>query len=208
MDESYLTGEPFEITKTSGSTVISGAINGESALTIRTTKIAADSCYAKIMEVMRESESKRPTLRRLGDKLGAFYTPAALAVALLAWIFSGESVRFLSVLVIATPCPLLIAIPIAIIGSISCAPVARLSSRVPSCWSRSPSAAQPYSIRRAPSPMASLRSRSSCRHPLSPPRKCLPSWQAWSVTRSILWRAPSSKRQPLPNSLSPGNRCR
>lgn len=119
MDESYLTGEPFEITKTSGSTVISGAINGESALTIRTTKIAADSRYAKIMEVMRESESKRPTLRRLGDKLGAFYTPAALAVALLAWIFSGESVRFLAVLVIATPCPLLIAIPIAIIGSIS-----------------------------------------------------------------------------------------
>jgi len=119
MDESYLTGEPFQITKTSGSSVISGAINGESALTIRTTKLAADSRYAKIMEVMRESESKRPSLRRLGDKLGAIYTPVALAVAGLAWIISGESVRFLAVLVIATPCPLLIAIPIAIIGSIS-----------------------------------------------------------------------------------------
>jgi cation transport ATPase len=81
MDESYLTGEPFQITKTSGSTVISGAINGESALTIRTTKRAADSRYAKIMEVMRESEARRPQLRRLGDRLGAIYTPVALTVA-------------------------------------------------------------------------------------------------------------------------------
>lgn len=119
MDESYLTGEPFEITKTSGSTVISGAINGESALTIRTTKLAADSRYAKIMEVMRESEQTRPQLRRMGDKLGAFYTPIAITVALLAWLISGEAVRFLAVLVIATPCPLLLGIPIAIIGSIS-----------------------------------------------------------------------------------------
>lgn len=119
MDESYLTGEPFQITKTSGSTVISGAVNGESALTIRASQLAADSRYAKIMEVMRESESKRPQLRRLGDQLGAVYTPVALVVAVLAWVLSGESLRFLSVLVIATPCPLLLAIPIAIIGSIS-----------------------------------------------------------------------------------------
>jgi heavy metal translocating P-type ATPase len=119
MDESYLTGEPFKITKTKGSTVISGAINGESALTINTTKIAADSRYAKIMEVMRESEDKRPNLRRLGDQLGAIYTPIALAVAFGAWALSGDAIRFLAVLVIATPCPLLIAIPIAIIGSIS-----------------------------------------------------------------------------------------
>jgi heavy metal translocating P-type ATPase len=119
MDESYLTGEPFQITKTSGSTVISGAINGALALTIRTTQRAADSRYAKIMEVMRESETKRPQLQRLGDQLGAIYTPVALAVALLAWVLSGEPIRFLAVLVIATPCPLLLAIPIAIIGSIS-----------------------------------------------------------------------------------------
>jgi heavy metal translocating P-type ATPase len=119
MDESYLTGEPFEITKTCGSRVISGAVNGEAALTIRTTQRAADSRYAKIMEVMRESESKRPRLRRLGDQLGAIYTPVALAVAALAWVGSGQSVRFLAVLVIATPCPLLLAIPIAVIGSVS-----------------------------------------------------------------------------------------
>jgi len=119
MDESYLTGEPFQITKTAGSTVISGAINGESALTIRVTKRAADSRYAKIMEVMRESEAKRPQLRRLGDRLGAIYTPVALVLAVFAGIISGDPIRFLAVLVIATPCPLLIAIPIAIIGSIS-----------------------------------------------------------------------------------------
>ncbi|HVT61098.1 MAG TPA: heavy metal translocating P-type ATPase [Thermoanaerobaculia bacterium] len=119
MDESYLTGEPFQITKTAGSKVISGAINGESALTLRATRRAADSRYAKIMAVMRESEERRPRLRRLGDRLGAAYTPLALAVAVLAWVVSGEAVRFLAVLVIATPCPLLIAIPVAIIGSIS-----------------------------------------------------------------------------------------
>jgi heavy metal translocating P-type ATPase len=119
MDESYLTGEPFKINKTCGSTVISGAINGESALTICAIRRAADSRYAKIMEVLRESEQTRPQLRRLGDQLGAIYTPVAVTVALLAWLLSGEAVRFLAVLVIATPCPLLLGIPIAIIGSIS-----------------------------------------------------------------------------------------
>lgn len=119
MDESYLTGEPFLLSKAPGSRVISGAINGEGSLTIRATKLAEDSQYAKIMQVMRESEQKRPRIRRLADQLGAWYTPVAVFIAILAWIFSGESVRFLAVLVIATPCPLLIAIPVAIIGSIS-----------------------------------------------------------------------------------------
>lgn len=119
MDESYLTGEPFQITKTVGSCVISGAINGESVLVIRATKRATDSRYAKIMEVMRESESKRPRLRRLGDRLGAIYTPIAIGVAVVAWVLSGQAIRFLAVLVIATPCPLLIAIPTAIVGTIS-----------------------------------------------------------------------------------------
>ena len=64
MDKSYLTGEPFQISKTNGSTVISGAINGDSALTIRATQRSADSQHAKIMEVMRASESWRPQLRQ------------------------------------------------------------------------------------------------------------------------------------------------
>jgi heavy metal translocating P-type ATPase len=119
MDESYLTGEPYRMSKAPGSAVLSGSINGETALTIRAEKRACDSRYAKIMQVMRESEQQRPRLRRLGDQLGAFYTPVAVALALIAWAASGEPTRFLAVLVVATPCPLIIAIPVAIIGSIS-----------------------------------------------------------------------------------------
>ncbi len=119
MDESYLTGEPYMMSKLPGSAVLSGAINGETALTIRADKLAVDSRYAKIMEVMLASEQRRPRLRRIGDQLGAYYTPFAIAIALIAWAVSGDVVRFLAVLVAATPCPLLIAIPVAIIGAIS-----------------------------------------------------------------------------------------
>lgn len=119
MDESYLTGEPFMMSKLPGSAVLSGAINGETALTIRADKLAVDSRYAKVMEVMLASEQRRPRLRRIGDQLGAYYTPFAIAVALVAWAASGDVIRFLAVLVAATPCPLLIAIPVAIIGAIS-----------------------------------------------------------------------------------------
>ena len=121
MNESYLTGEPYLLPKATGSAVLSGAINGEGALTIRTDKTAVDSRYAKIMQVMRESEQRRPQLRRLGDQIGAVYTPLAIVIALVAWAFSGDALRFLGVLVVATPCPLLIAIPVAIIGSVSLA---------------------------------------------------------------------------------------
>jgi heavy metal translocating P-type ATPase len=121
MDESYLTGEPYLMSKTTGSAVISGAINGNSALTIRADKRSVDSRYAKIMEVMRSSEKYRPNIRRLGDQLGALYTPLTLLIAFIAWGLSGDGIRFLAVLVIATPCPLLIAIPVTIISSISLA---------------------------------------------------------------------------------------
>lgn len=121
MDESYLTGEPYVMSKAPGSSVLSGAINARAALTIRAEKRAVDSRYAKIMQVMRESEQRRPRLRRLGDQLGAVYTPLAVGIAVAAWLLSGDATRFLAVLVVATPCPLLIAIPVAIIGSISLA---------------------------------------------------------------------------------------
>ena len=121
MDESYLTGEPYLMSKTPGVTVLSGAINGDTALTIRADKRATDSRYARIMEVMRSSQQSRPSMRRLGDSLGAWYTPVALAIAITAWLVSGDAVRFLAVLVVATPCPLLIAIPVTIISSISLA---------------------------------------------------------------------------------------
>jgi heavy metal translocating P-type ATPase len=120
MDEAYLTGEPYEISKIAGSQVISGAINGDAALVIRAEKLAVDSRYARIMKVMQSSERQRPHLRRLGDQLGAWYTPIALILAGIAALASRDMHRFLAV-VVATPCPLLLAIPTAIIGAISVA---------------------------------------------------------------------------------------
>ena len=119
MDEAYLTGEPFRISKAPGAQVLSGAINGDRALTIVAEKLAVESRYARIMRVVHASEQDRPRLRRLADKLGAWYTPVAVGLAALSWLASGDPRRFLAVLVVATPCPLLIAIPVAVIGAIS-----------------------------------------------------------------------------------------
>lgn len=119
MDEAYLTGEPFNISKARGSSVVSGAINGPTALTVSAAKLPVDSRYSQIVKVMESSEASRPSMRRMGDKLGAWYTPLSLAIAGLAGLASGSWDRFLAVLVIATPCPLIIAIPVAIIGAIS-----------------------------------------------------------------------------------------
>jgi cation transport ATPase len=107
MDESYLTGEPFVIAKAPGSDVLSGAVNGEEALTISVTKLPTDSRYAKIMRVMQEAETNRPRMRRIADRLGAWYTLLGVAVGGLGWILGRDPRRFLAVLVIATPVPAL-----------------------------------------------------------------------------------------------------
>jgi heavy metal translocating P-type ATPase len=121
MDEAYLTGEPYKISKTLGSQVLSGAINGDSLLVIRVEKLPQDSRYAKIVEVMQDAQQQKPNLRRLADRIGAIFAPVALALAFATLIFSGSLTKFLAVLVVATPCPLLIAIPITIISAISIA---------------------------------------------------------------------------------------
>ena len=121
MDESYLTGEPFLIAKVPGAEVLSGAVNGETALTMSATKLPIDSRYSKIMRVMQEAEANRPRMRRIADRLGAWYTALGVAVAVVGWMIGHDPTRFLAVLVIATPCPLLLAIPVAIIGAISVA---------------------------------------------------------------------------------------
>jgi heavy metal translocating P-type ATPase len=121
MDESYLTGEPFLIAKVPGAGVLSGAVNGESALTISVTRLPVDSRYAKIIRVMQEAEANRPRMRRMADRLGAWYTVFGVALAAAGWAIGRDPTRFLAVLVIATPCPLLLAIPVAIIGAISVA---------------------------------------------------------------------------------------
>ena len=119
MDESYLTGEPYQVSKTIGADVLSGAINGEAVLVIKAEKVAQDSRYAQIMQVMQEAEQKRPALRRLADQLGIWFSVIALLAAAIVWVTTGDSLRFLAVLVVATPCPLIIAIPVTIISAIS-----------------------------------------------------------------------------------------
>lgn len=119
MDESFLTGEPFVMSKSPGSAVLAGATNGDSPVVVQAVRLPSDSRHAQIVRVLEQAEQDRPRIRRLGDALGAWYTPLALAVATGAWIASGDPRRFLAVTVIATPCPLLIAIPVAVIGAIS-----------------------------------------------------------------------------------------
>lgn len=121
MDESYLTGEPYQISKVPGTSVLSGSINGETVLVLQAQKLPSESRYASIVAVLEEAEQKRPTMRRLGDQIGAIFAPIALILALIAWYITGDVIRFLAVLVIATPCPLLIAIPITVISAISMA---------------------------------------------------------------------------------------
>lgn len=138
MDESYLTGEPYQISKVPGSSVLSGAINGETLLILKAQKLPADSRYASIVTVLEEAQQKRPTIRRLGDQLGAIFAPTALIFALLVWYITGDSIRFLSVLVIATPCPLLIAIPITLISAISMAAKQAIIIKDPTVLERLP----------------------------------------------------------------------
>ncbi len=121
MDESYLTGEPYVVSKSKGAQVISGAVNGDTPLTVVATAPARDSRYARIVGTLREAEENRPPMRRLADRLGAWYTVIALVLGALGWAISGDPMRFLAVVVVATPCPLLIGVPVAIIGAISLA---------------------------------------------------------------------------------------
>ncbi|MEZ5287868.1 MAG: HAD-IC family P-type ATPase [Vicinamibacterales bacterium] len=182
MDESYLTGEPYVLSKVAGSAVLSGAVNGIGALTIRAEKRAVESRFAKIMQVMRESEQRRPRLRRLGDQLGAVYTPVAVALALAAWAASGDPVRFLAVLVVATPCPLLIAIPVAIIGAVSLAARRGIVIKDPAVLEKVDLCRTAIFDKTGRSPTASPGSPTSRRRRDSAERPSWPFWPAWSVT--------------------------
>jgi P-type E1-E2 ATPase len=121
MDESYLTGEPYFISKAPGSKVLCGAVNGNFALTICAETLPKDSRYANIIKVMESAQAGDLSMRRIADKIGAIFAPLALAFALGTWLVTQSATKFLAVLVVATPCPLLIAIPVAIIAAISIA---------------------------------------------------------------------------------------
>lgn len=118
-DESSLTGESMPVTRTAGETVLSGAVNGSRAIRVRALRRSADSQYQQIIALVRAAQESRAPMVRLADRFAIPFTAVSLAIAGAAWGLSGDSVRFAEVLVLATPCPLLIAAPVAFLGGIS-----------------------------------------------------------------------------------------
>ncbi|OFS27854.1 heavy metal translocating P-type ATPase [Brevibacterium sp. HMSC07C04] len=118
-DESSLTGESAAVAKAVGDTILSGSVNGTQAVRMRATRSAADSQYQKIITLVRQTEDQQAPIVRVADRYAMPFTAVSLLIAGLAWWFSGDPVRFAEVLVLATPCPLLIAAPVAFLGGMS-----------------------------------------------------------------------------------------
>ncbi len=119
IDESALTGEALPVTLTAGDSVRSGTANAGDTFDLRVTRPAAESAYAGIVRLVAAAESDRSPFTRLADRYAAFFLPFSLAVAGLAWLASGDSERGLAVMVVATPCPLILAAPIAFVAGLS-----------------------------------------------------------------------------------------
>ncbi|HIE60691.1 MAG TPA: cadmium-translocating P-type ATPase [Microbacterium sp.] len=118
-DESSLTGESLPVQRTEGDEVFSGAINGSRAVRVRATRRSADSQYQQIVALVHAAESSRAPVVRLADRFAVPFTAVSLVLAGTAWAISGDPVRFAEVLVLATPCPLLIAAPVAFLAGLS-----------------------------------------------------------------------------------------
>lgn len=118
-DESSLTGESEPVTKAIGDEVLSGSINGETAVLIRASKKASDSQYQKIVQLVKESEATPAQFVRLADRYAVPFTIVSLLIAGAAWLISGDMTRFAEVLVVASPCPLILAAPIAFVSGMS-----------------------------------------------------------------------------------------
>jgi heavy metal translocating P-type ATPase len=119
IDESTLTGEPLPVTHHRGSTVSSGTLNAGEAFDMRATRTASESAYAGIVELVRQAEQQRAPFVRMADRYAAILLPVTLGIAGAAWALSGNPVRALAVLVVATPCPLILAAPVALISGVS-----------------------------------------------------------------------------------------
>jgi heavy metal translocating P-type ATPase len=118
-DESSLTGESMPVARTAGDEVLSGAVNGSQAVRVRAIRRSADSQYQQIVALVREAQESRAPVVRLADRFAIPFTAVSLAIAGAAWGISGDPARFAEVLVLATPCPLLIAAPVAFLGGLS-----------------------------------------------------------------------------------------
>ncbi len=118
-DESSLTGESLPVERSRGQALLSGALNSEMAITMEARALAADSQYQRIVALVAEAAESRAPLVRLADRFAVPFTVISLLIAGLAWLLSGDPVRFAEVLVVATPCPLLIAAPVAFMGGMS-----------------------------------------------------------------------------------------
>ncbi|MDI3331304.1 MAG: heavy metal translocating P-type ATPase [Micrococcus sp.] len=118
-DESSLTGESLPVTRRSGDRVLSGALNGQQAVVLQATARPADSQYARILSLVREASESRAPMVRLADRYAVPFTLVAYLIGGIAWWTSQDPVRLAEVLVVATPCPLLIAAPVAFLGGMS-----------------------------------------------------------------------------------------
>lgn len=116
LDLSNINGEPVPREVFAGARVMSGAVNGSTALTMRATQVAADSQYQRILELVASAQESRPAMVKTADRLAVPFTVLSLMIAGIAWAMSGVPTRFAQVLVLATPCPLLIAAPVAYIA--------------------------------------------------------------------------------------------
>jgi len=119
LDESVLTGEPLQVERGVGEPVRSGVVNAGSAFEMRATATAEDSTYARIVQLAAQAGAQNAPLVRLADRYAAWFLPLTLLVAGGAWLASGSPVRAVAVLVVATPCPLLLAAPVAIVSGLS-----------------------------------------------------------------------------------------
>ncbi|WP_104061308.1 heavy metal translocating P-type ATPase [Arthrobacter sp. 4R501] len=118
-DESMLTGESLPVEHMTGDTLLSGSVNGDNAVTMTATSTAKDSQYSQIVALVQEAASSRPPVVRLADRYAIPFTILAFALAGVGWYFSQDPARFAQVLVVATPCPLLIAAPVAFLAGTS-----------------------------------------------------------------------------------------
>lgn len=118
-DESSITGESLPVEKTIGDSILSGALNMEGSVTVRALHSAADSQYEQIIQLVKSAASAQSPFVRLTDRYSIPFTVLSFAIAATAWIVSGQPLRFLEVIVVATPCPLLLAAPIALISGMS-----------------------------------------------------------------------------------------